>query len=305
MEIPALQYHRPTTLQQACELGSMLGAEARYLAGGTDLLIDLKQRRLQVEHLVSLQSVDDLHVISVSDTGLQIGALATLSQVAESPLVQRHAPGLVEAIETMAALQIRNRATLGGNFCAAVPCADTPPACMVYRGELRIVSSSAERRVAAEDFFLLPRRSVLGSGEVLAQIRLPLHLPGRGAAYARFSRRRSMSLAVAAVAACVELRGGVIQTARLAMTSVAPTPLLAQHAASLLLGAEPSDDALLRASRAAAAEARPISDLRGSAEYRRDLVEVLALRALRSAVERARVDQPSSAVGARSEHHGS
>lgn len=287
MEIPALQYHRPSSIRQACELGGQLGAEARYLAGGTDLLIDLKQRRVQLQHVVSLDALSELREIKVDGSGVRIGALVTLTQIAESEVVREHAPALAEAILTMAAVQIRNRATIGGNFCAAVPCADTPPVCIAYGGSVRLVSASAERTVASEAFFLMPRRSVLEPGELMTEVILPLRRSGRGAAYARFSRRRSMSLAVAAVAACVDIAGGVIASARIAMTSVAPTPFVAGESSALLAGKAPSDDLIHKAAQAAASEARPISDLRGSAAYRRDLVEVLARRALRTAIDRA------------------
>ncbi len=290
MEIPALQYHRPASLQQACELGARLGAAARYLAGGTDLLVDLKQRRVQLQHVVSLASIAELRNVSVSDQGLHIGALVSLSEVADSEHVRRHAPALAEAILTMAAVQIRNRATIGGNFCAAVPCADTPPVCIAYGASVRLVSASGDRTVSADAFFLTPRRSVLEPGEVLAEVLLPVHKPGRGAAYARFSRRRSMSLAVAAVAACVDLQGNVVRDARIAMTSVAPTPFLASEAGAVLRGKAASSELVAKAARSAGAEARPISDLRGSAEYRRDLVEVLTTRALTVAIERARTN---------------
>jgi len=288
MELPALQYHRPGSLAQACALGRELGESARFLAGGTDLLVDLKQRRVQVQHVVALDGLGELKRIRVEGGMIRIGALATLTDVAESAAVVEHAPGLAEAILTMAAVQIRNRATIGGNFCAAVPCADTPPMCIAYGGSVTIVSSTGDRVVPAEAFFRLPRRSVLEPGELLADVLLPLRKPGRGAAYARFSRRRSMSLAVAAVAARVDLDGGRVREARVAMTSVAPTPMIASEAGAMLAGQEPTDDVIQRAARCAASEARPISDLRGSAEYRRDLVEVLAVRALRSSIERAR-----------------
>ncbi|MCU0690167.1 MAG: xanthine dehydrogenase family protein subunit M [Polyangiaceae bacterium] len=295
MEIPTLQYHRPASLRQACLLASQLGADARLLAGGTDLLIDLKQGRLQLQHLVSLEAIGELKRIFASDTELRIGALVSLSAVADASLVHTHAPALAEAILTMAAVQIRNRATLGGNFCAAVPCADTPPVCIAYDARLRLVSAAGERIVPADSFFLTPRRCVLEPGEVLAEVLLPLHRPHSGAAYARFSRRRFMSLAVAGVAACVDVSAGLIRSARVAMTSVAPTPILSPQASAVLVGREPSQSIIAAAARAAASEARPISDLRGSASYRRDLVEVLATRAIRTAIARATDDLPPPA----------
>lgn len=300
MQIPALGYRRPTTLLEACQEGARLGEAARYLAGGTDLLIDLKQRRVRLEHVISLAALEELRSIALGEvvlaegqaaaSVLRIGARATLSEVAASALVREHAPGLAEAIETMAAVQIRNRATIGGNFCASVPCADTPPMCIAYEAALRIATPGGERVVLAESFFRAPRVNVLTAGELLAEILLPLEHSAdgtRGAAYERFSRRRSMSLAVAAAAVCVQLKDGHVTRARLALTSVAPTPYFAEESSALLVGQEPSAALLAQVAASAAAEALPISDLRGSATYRRDLVQELTTRALSRALARA------------------
>jgi carbon-monoxide dehydrogenase medium subunit len=195
---------------------------------------------------------------------------------------------LAEAAFSMGMAQIRNRATIGGNFCAAVPCAETPPICIASDARLRLVSASGERTVAADEFFLGPRRTVLTPGELLAEILLPVARPRSGASYERFARRRYASLAVAGAAAHLVLERDKIIWARVALTSVAPTPLWARPAGELLVGQIPSDALVAKAAILAAEAAKPISDLRGSAEYRRDLIETLTTRALKRALTRAR-----------------
>ena len=287
MEICDFTYHRPTSLDEACALGRELGASARYLAGGTDVLVDLKTQRYGVEHLVALDRVEDLSAIRADDDGLHIGGMATLSAVANSEAVHNAFVALPEAISRMAAVQIRNRGTIGGNFCAAVPCADTPPICVAGGAKLRIVGSEGERWVGAADFFTGPRQTVLERCEVLAEILIPPQPSTSGARYERFGRRCSSVTAVASVAARLVLEEGRIADARVVLGAVAPTPLLVRAASKPLHGSEPSETLFAEAARIAADAARPITDVRGTEDFRRSLVETLTLRALREAQARA------------------
>jgi aerobic carbon-monoxide dehydrogenase medium subunit len=289
VEICDFVYHQPRTLLEACRLGYTHDRNARFLAGGTELLPDLKQHRDTTQHLVDLKSIGDLRKIRMDGRHLRIGSLVTLSEVAESPQVLLHVPALAEAILTMAALQIRNRGTLGGNFCSGVPSADTPPICMAACAETVIATAEGTRTVPAEEFFLGPRRIALARGEILAEIVFPAPAPHSGANYQRFALRRATALAVAGVAAMLELDGSTIREARVVLGAVAPIPMLAVSCNRLLAGQEPVDKTFARAAEAAAAEAQPISDLRGSAAFRRQLVQVLAFRALRAAAARARI----------------
>ncbi|MFH1810702.1 MAG: xanthine dehydrogenase family protein subunit M [Pseudomonadota bacterium] len=287
MQLSDLQHHRPTDLVTASALARQLGPGARFLAGGTDLLVDLKQRRIEAQHLISLTSVAELRGIRLDGGVLRLGASTTLSEIADSALVQSAAPALVDTVRTMAAVQIRNRATLGGNFCAAVPCADTPPTCIVSDATLRLLGPDGERSMAAAEFFVGPRQTVLKPGEILVEVRLPAASPGSGAAYHRFSRRRYTSLAVAGVAAWLKLRDGRIDQARVAMSSVAPTPLVGHKTEALLVGQPPELELFTRAGTQAAQEAMPITDQRGTIPFRRDLVDTLCRRALAQALARA------------------
>ncbi len=287
MEICDLTYHRPATLAEACELGEELGDRARYLAGGTDILVDLKQQRYATDHLIALAGLDELRQIRDDGNLLRIGGLVTLEELVQSEVVRDAFPALAEAAALMAAVQIRNRATIGGNFCAAVPCADTPPVCLVAGSSLRLVGPGGERTVIADDFFIGPRETVRRPGEVLAEVLIPAQPPWSGSCYQRFARRRASALAVASVAARLVIADGRIVDARVAMGAVAPVPLVAQGTCDLLRGETPTVGLFSRAGEKAATEATPITDVRGRERFRRDIVEVLTSRALHECARRA------------------
>jgi CO/xanthine dehydrogenase FAD-binding subunit len=288
MQIADFVFDRPSTLKAALALAREQGGNARFLAGGTDMLVDLKQLRIAAPRLIAIDALTELRGVRRDAGVLKIGALTTMTELATSAEVRAAAPALGEAAVSMGMVQIRNRATIGGNFCAAVPCADTPPICIASDARLRLVSAGGERIIAADLFFVGPRQTVLVPGELLVEILIPVARPSSGASYQRFARRRYASLAVAGAAAHVVLDAGKISWARVALTSVAPTPLWARAADELLVGQIPSEQLVAKAAKAAADAAQPISDLRGSAEYRRDLIETLTTRALTQALTRAR-----------------
>jgi carbon-monoxide dehydrogenase medium subunit len=288
MSIPDLSYHRPATLAEACALGKKLDGEAAFLAGGTDLLPDYHREREPARVLISLGALEDLRGIRVEGGALSIGALASIASVAASPLVRAWLPALAEAAAAIASPPVRNLATIGGNFCRAVACADAPPAAIAGGALVRIAGPAGERTLDAERFFIGPRKTVLAPGEVLTAVVLPEQPPRSGSSYQRFARRAGSSLAVAAVAARVVLdEDGRLADVRLVPGAVAPVPSLARRAAALLEGAHPSSMLWEQAAEACAADAMPISDLRGSEAFRRRLVSVLARRALAAAVARA------------------
>jgi len=287
VSIPALDYHRPATLAEACELGRRLGPEAVFLAGGTEILPDYHRERESATHLIALDAIEELRGIRLADGQLRIGALTTLAQVAASPEVRAWCPVLAEAAAAIASPPIRNRATIGGNFCRAVPCADTPPAAVAAGALLRLAGPTGDRALEAERFFTGARQTALRPGEVLVEIVVPPQPARSGASYQRFARRGGSALAVAAVAARLTLDDGRIRDARIVLGAVAPVPLRARRAAELLKGETPSPDLFALAGAISAEEALPITDLRGSADFRRELVAVLTRRALAAAVRRA------------------
>jgi carbon-monoxide dehydrogenase medium subunit len=287
MGLPDFAYHRPATLAEACNLGRTYGNQARFLAGGTEVLVDLRQKRFVPEHVIALGSVPDLNHIRASSDLLRIGAMVRLEEIAESADVSRFFPALCEAVVHIGSVQIRSRATIGGNFCGAVPCADTPPVCIAGGATLRLVAVDGERTLPAREFFRAPRQSALEPDELLAEILLPRQPESSGISYQRFSLRSGSALAVASVAARITLEGPNIAAATVVLGAVAPVPLPALECARLLEGQRPSVELFNSAAERAAAEAKPISDVRGSEAFRRELVQVLTSRALREATARA------------------
>jgi len=287
MAMPDFTYLRPGNLAEACALASRLGGEAAFIAGGTELIPDFQRERETARQLIALDGIGELRGIATEGALLRIGGLTTVAEVASSALVRGRLVALADAARAIGSAQIRSLATIGGNFCRAVACADTPPAAIVGEARVRIVGTQGTRELLAEEFFLGPRRTVLARGEVLAAILLPAPPPGTGSSYQRFSRRKGAALAVAAVAARVTLAGGTITGARVALGAVSPVPMLVAGAADVLIGARPSTSVFEEAARRCADEALPITDVRGSADFRRELVSVLARRAIAEAVARA------------------
>jgi carbon-monoxide dehydrogenase medium subunit len=242
-----------------------------------------------VGHLVSIKRIAALRGVSEVDRGLRIGALTTITQLDGTPIVQQQFSPLREATRRMAAPQIRNAATVGGNIASAVPCADLPPILAVMNASLVLWSAEGEREVPLETFFVGARQTVRRDDEVLTAVLVPKPPPGFGAAYARFQLRDGNAIAVAAVAAGLLLdKNNKVREARIVLGAVAPIPKLVASAGAELVGQPPADDAFQRAADAAISEAEPISDVRGSAEFRRELIGVLTRRALADACRRAK-----------------
>jgi len=289
VHVPDIELHQAATLEEAATAMSRHAPGARLLAGGTDLLVDLKTGRLSTRHVVSLSRIDALRGVSETDGFLRIGALTTITQVSDSPIVRKRHGALLDATRRMAAPQVRNLATIGGNIASAVPCADLPPILMAMNASVVLWSPRGEREVPLHEFFIGPRETVRRDDEVLTAVLVPKPSPGFGAAYERFGLRDGNTIAVAAVAAGVQLAGdGSLHSARIVLGAVAPIPTLADEANAGLIGKTLDEDSLRRAADRAMQSAAPISDVRGSADFRRELVGVLTQRALLSACSRAK-----------------
>jgi CO/xanthine dehydrogenase FAD-binding subunit len=295
VHVPAVEYHEADSLEAAAELLGRYAPDARLLAGGTDVLVDLKTARAGAGagHLISIGGIPGLRGVTEAEAGLVIGALTTLSELDRAPVVAERYPVLKDATSRMAAPQIRNAATVGGNLAGAVPCADLPPVLLVCDAAVVLWSPRGERTVSITDLLVGPRRTSLEPDEVLQRVLVPAPAPGFGAAYARFALRDGNAIAVAAVGASLRLdEAGVVTEARVSLGAVAPTPRLIAPPARPLVGRRPSEDAIADAAAVAMQAAQPISDVRGSAEYRRTLVGVLAGRAIDGARRRARGAAP-------------
>jgi len=267
------------------------GDKARVLAGGTDLLVLLKDQKLTAEAVMSLAGVRDLNFIRYEDgRGATLGALATHSGVAASPIIQQKFPDLAEACSQVGAVQIQNLGTVGGNLCNASPAADVAPPFLLMDAVLILASARGERRVSIHDFFQGPRRTVLQADEILKEIFVP-EVPGRrGATYLKLGRRKAMEIAIVGIGVAIHLNGSdqVVSECRIAMGSVAPTPVRARRGEEILRNQEVRDELIEEAAVVAAEEASPISDVRASREYRLDMIRVLCRRAARVALARAR-----------------
>ncbi|MHC4127727.1 MAG: FAD binding domain-containing protein [Planctomycetota bacterium] len=293
MHVPAVELHEPGTLAEAAALLDQYAPDARLLAGGTDVLVDLKTSRTTTGHLISLQGIDELRGIAETESGLEIGALTTIAELDRAPAVAQRYPIIRDATTRMAAPQVRNAATVGGNLAGAVPCADLPPVLLVCGASVVLWSPAGRRTVALGDLLVGPRQTCLRPDELLEKVLVPAPARGHGCAYARFALRDGNAIAVAAVAAGLLLEeDGTVREARIALGAVSPTPKLVEAAAAALAGRALDDEAVAGAAEAAMAAAEPISDVRGSAEYRRRLVGTLTGRAVAAAAQRARRTPP-------------
>ena len=286
----AIDYLAPSSLGEAMALFVEHGPRARPLAGGTDLLVQMRANRLDPDLVVDVKRIPELGILTWDpESGLTIGAAVPCCRIYENPDVRAAYPGLVDSAGIIGGTGIQGRATLGGNLCNASPSGDSIPALIVLGATCQIAGPNGVRRVPAEDFCTAPGRNVLGRGELLVSIHLPAPRARSAAHYLRFTPRNEMDIAVAGAGAWVELSAnlGTIVAARIALAAVAPTPLLVAEAAAALVGRAPSEESITRAAALAQQAARPITDMRGTAAQRRHLVGVLTRRALRGAVRRA------------------
>ncbi len=282
---------QPRELQQALELKKSYGEKAKVLAGGTDLLVLLKDQKLKAEKVLSLGGIRNLNFIRLEEgRGVTLGALATHGAVAASPIIQDKFPDLAEACAQVGAVQIQNLGTVCGNLCNASPAADAAPPLLLLDAILTLASTRGERSVSIHDFFLGPRRTVLQGDEILKEIFIPQPAGRRGATYIKLGQRKAMEIAIVGVGVAVYLNGSDrdVTECRIAMASVAPTPLRARKGEEILKGQEISDRLIEEAAEVAAEEASPISDIRAGRQYRLDMIRVLCRQATRAALARAR-----------------
>ncbi len=287
----AFDYQSPESLEQAIALLGQHADRARPLAGGTDLLPQLREGRRQVGLVFDLKHIPELTALSFdAQSGLRIGAAVPCYQICHDPVVSRHYPGLIDGFGVIGAVQIQFRASVGGNLCNASPAADSIPTLIAHAATCAIVGPNGARQVPVEAFCIAPGRTVLGPGELLARVDVPAPPQRFGGAYLRFIPRNEMDIAVVGAAAAVTLStdGRVFESARVALGAVGPTPLLIGEAGAYLTGRPVDAETLEEAARLAQAAARPIDDVRGTADFRRHLSKVLTRRALERAIERAR-----------------
>ena len=273
-------YESPETIDDA--VAAMAAGDARALAGGTDLIPQLREGRRRAGRVVDLKRIPELTAIAARPDGsFSIGAAATATAVSRHAGLTAAYPAVAQSARLIGGVQIQNRASLGGNICNAAPSADAVPALICHEARAVVAGRGGRREVAVEAMFRGPGRMALEPGEILVSILLPPPQPHSAAKYLRFTPRREMDIAIAGAGTWLRLDShGAIAAARVVLASVAPTPIRAPSAEQKLIGERPTRALLEEAGRLAAGDARPISDTRGSADYRRSLVAVLTARAL-------------------------
>lgn len=287
----AIDFIAPKTLSEAVSVMASKGERARALAGGTDLLVQLRGGRRSADLVVDVKDIPELNQITYSpQNGLTIGAAVPCYRIYQEQAVASAYPCLIDSASLIGSIQIQGRASIGGNLCNSAPSADAIPSVIVLGGVAAIAGDKGTREVPVADFCTGPGRNVLEPGEILVSIHLPPPQAHSGANYLRFIPRNEMDIAVVGVGTSVVLdaSGQNFVSARISLASVAPTPVFAQEAGDSLAGQPVSEEAIEAAAQKAMAAARPISDMRGTIRQRNHLVGVLTRRTLNNAIKRAR-----------------
>jgi CO/xanthine dehydrogenase FAD-binding subunit len=285
--MPNFDYEAPTSLASALELLARPG-EVRPLSGGTDIIDQLKSNRRHADLVVDLKRVPELLTLESNGSGLRIGSAVSCTEVHKYTAEKGGFPALSESTELVGSIHIQNRATVGGNLCNAAPSADTIPALLIHEAVAHTANASGGREIPLIDFFAGPGQTVLEKGEILKELVLPAPSNNTASAYLRFIPRNEMDIAVAGVGSLIEVDPStkVVTKARIALASVAPTPVRAYAAEEFLEGTVIDAAAIGKTADLAVGSAVPITDVRGSAEYRKELIRVLTKRTLNICLER-------------------
>ena len=285
-----IEYENPSTIDEAVALLSDPGTNARPLAGGTDLIVQLRvgDPRVNADVVVNVKSIPELNELSYDPAGgLTIGAAVECYKIYNDENVKTYYPGIIDSASLIGGTQIQGRASLGGNLCNAAPSGDSIPNLVAHNAVANLAGPSGTRQVPVENICTGPRQTCIGEDELLVSIQLPKPENGFGANYLRFIPRNEMDIAVAGVGASVVISDNKFKAARVCLASVAPTPLYVEKSGTSLVGKSVSEEAVQEAANLAKDAAKPISDMRGTAEYRKHLCDVLTRRALNKAIERA------------------
>ena len=295
MLLPKFDYHEPSTLEEALQLLSEFGGNAKVLAGGTDLLVRMKQKVDKPSHIISIARVPGLDAVIPRDShGVTVGPGATAAALSRHELLQDRFTPVALAAGRLGAPMIRNRATIGGNLVNARPAADLSPACMVLNATLKLKSTTREREVSVNEFFRGPGDADIEPNELLVAINMETPPPWSGGAYIKLGARKTLEISMVNVATLITLVSpdGPIADARIALGAVAPTPVRAYAAEEFLIGQQPSPELFQKAGEVGVGMCSPITDHRGTMEYRCLMIEVLIKRSLSQALERARAWRP-------------
>ena len=287
--LPKFDYFEPKTVEEACSLLDQHREKAKLVAGGTDLLVRMKQRTMMPQCLINLKRIPNLDYVHYDGReGMRIGSLTRLRDIETSPVIQKSFPILADATSMVSSIQVQNMATVGGNLCNASPAADTAPPLIGLGARVRIISVSSERYLPLEDFFVAPGKTALKSNEICTEIHIPNLPPRTGGAYLKLSaRNKDIAIVNVAVIVTLDLKDGSCSDVKVVLGAVGPTVIRARKAENILKGNGLGHDLIERASALASGEVHPISDVRGSAEYRIQMVKVLTKRTVEKALKLA------------------
>lgn len=288
MRLPRFEYFIPKTLESALSILAEQGEDAHLFAGGTDVMVKMSAGRLRPKAIIRLMDVEGLDGINFHpEEGLTLGATARLAKVASHPDILNHYPALAHSVQVMANEEVRHMATVAGNLCNAAPSADTAPPLIAMGAGVTLASLNGERRLPLDQFFKGPGLTAIQHGEIMTSIHIPPPPPKSGASYMRISARCGVDIAAVGVGVMVAFNGKGLKEARVVLGAVAPVPMRATKTEDLLKSRRWTQDLIAEGGGMAAEEAKPISDVRASAEWRKKMVAVLTMRSLEEARERA------------------
>jgi carbon-monoxide dehydrogenase medium subunit len=286
-KLPEIEYVRVSELDEALRLLSRK-EDVKVLAGGTDLVVDMKIGRYRPKIVIDISGIKDLRYIVDEGDKVRIGALTRMQDIVESPVIREKLPVLAEAVSMLGSWQIRNMATVGGNLCNASPAADSAPPLLVHEARIKLASIEGTREIPITEFFVGPRKTAMYKTELLQEVIVPYDADfAKSYSYVKLGRRNAFTLSVVAVATVLKVRDGVFEDVRIALNAVAPTPVRARSVESFLKGREVGSEAIEKASELVLNDISPISDVRASAEYRKHASKVLVKDTLLKALEKA------------------
>jgi len=275
-------------MQEACALLSKYQQQAIVIAGGTDLLVQMKHKEVLPRYIINISDIRGQdYILYDEEQGVRIGAMATIRSIEVSPLVREKFSLLAEAANMLGSVPVRNRATIAGNLCNAAPSADMAPPLIVLGARAKIMGTDGERTIPIENLWIGPGQTVIKPDEIFAEIQVPDLAYSSGGVYIKHTTRKAMDLAIVGVAIVVTMDSDVIHDIKISLGAVAPTPIRAKKAEGILVGNKINDDLLQKAGQTASDESSCIDDIRSSADNRRRIIKVLLVRAVKDAITRA------------------
>ena len=285
MSLPAFDYVKAGSLQEASQLAKEKAGKAVIMAGGTDVILLLKDRVIAADTVIDIKGIEGLNEIAYKEgEGFRIGALVTLFELQSSEVIKEKLPALADAAHYVASAQIRRKGTMVGNICNASPSADTAPILLAMNAVVKVVNGEEKKDIPIGEFFKGVKKTALQPGDIVTGVFIPELKKNEGSAYFKHAVRKAMDLAIVGVGAWVKMDGGKVADCRITMGGVGITPLRAYNAEKILIGNEITEELLEQAGVAASQECKPISDVRASAEYRTDMIRVYTKRAVKKAV---------------------